>query len=174
MSLVYVKTQSPRGGKRWYNRSYYIHSSKVCPTAIDLHTKMYTAFAEGDLRTLGEICTDGILESYKARIKLRKRGEVVKWELLKYNGTPKVVSDRAAIVPGTDGMVIRQAVVRIASRQRLTRYMGGKMVEGTGKEKDVCEYVVLQNTTLKWKNKGWQVWGTTKETTIEDLAKIWS
>ena len=162
-----MKVSSPRG-KRWYNRALQLDRSKVAPAAVDLHQKMYSAFAEGNVQKLKEICTDGIYDSFRARIGGRKRLEKVEWELLKYNESAKVVSDRMARMPGPDGNAVRQAVVRISSKQRLTRFVGGMQVKGTGVKKDIVEYLVVQSRVEKWKPAAWKVWGTTRETTLKD------
>lgn len=82
------------------------------------------------------------------------------------------MSNRAARLP-IDGAAIKQAVVRISSRQRLTRYkQDGSVVPGSGKEKDVVEYVVLQQQILQWKEQDWQVWGTTDVTTLQQLERM--
>jgi len=71
-----------------------------------------------------------------------------------------------------DGAAIRQAVVRICSTQKLTRYTpNGDIVKGTGKEKSVVEYVLVQKKIWDWQDGGWQVWGTTEETTLDDVLE---
>lgn len=90
------------------------------------------------------------------------------------NRRPKVMSHRAATL-GIDGLAIRQTVVRIDSRQKLSRYRpDGTLIEGSGKEKDILEYVVIQKMTVDGKEREWQVWGTTGETTLQQVreAKI--
>ena len=129
---------------------------------------MYASFAAGDIKELSGLCTEGLLESFSARIRGRRSGEKVSWELLGYNGRPRVVSDRASMLP-YDGMALRQAVVRIASRQCLTRRVGGTVVEGSGEVKDVVEYVVLQSLIKRWTMGPWKVWGTTQETSMKDV-----
>ena len=132
---------------------------------------MYSAFAEGDRRTLRKICTDGLYDSFSARIGGRAKGERVVWELVKYNKRAKVVSNRAARLP-IDGAAVRQAVVRISSTQKLTRYTPkGEVVKGTGKEKRVTEYVLIQKKIWNWRDEEWQVWGTTEETTLEKIVE---
>jgi len=95
--------------------------------------------------------------------------------LVDYNKRSKLISNRAGRLP-IEGAAIMQAVVRIASRQKLTRLTKGKnggmeIVPGSGKEKDVVEYVVLQRQYEGWREGEWQVWGTTKETTLEDVEE---
>jgi protein MBA1 len=140
---------------------------QIAPTAVGLHHLMYTAFAEGDIKALRKICTDGILETFEGRIRARGK-EKWTWELVKYNKSPRVMSHRGGTL-GIDGAALRQAVVRIASRQKLTRYRDGKIVPGSGQEKDVLEYVVIQKMMLRGKEEDWRVWGTTDETTIDKL-----
>ena len=136
---------------------------------------MYTNLAEGDVVALRKICVDGIYDTFRSRIAGRRQGERVKWELVRYNARSKVVSHRAARLP-VEGVAIRQAVVRIASRQKLVRWVPGnggrgklQMVEGTGKEKDVVEYLVMQKKCEGWEEGDWMVWGTTQETGLNDV-----
>jgi protein MBA1 len=133
---------------------------------------MYTAFAEGDAATLRKICLDGIYETFRARIAARKEGEKMEWEMLGYNTRSGLVSHRAARLQ-VEGAAIRQAVVRITSKQKLTRWVRNekelRLVNGTGREKVVVEYVVLQKRMDGWKEGDWMVWGTTEETELEDL-----
>lgn len=146
-----------------------IQRSQTAPTAVALHREMYSAFAAGDKATLRKICTDGLYDSFSARIGSRARGESVVWELVGYDRRAKVVSNRAARLP-MDGAAIRQAVVRICSTQKLTRYTAkGAVVQGTGKEKKVVEYVLIQKKIWGWEDGEWQVWGTIEETTLDDV-----
>lgn len=124
---------------------------------------MYSSFAEGDTKTLREICADGLYESFRARIGQRVRGERVKWELVRYKGRARVMSNRAGRLP-VEGAAVRQVVVRVRSVQKLTRWRGGKQVEGSGVEKETEEFVVLQRRLLNWREGEWEVWGTTKQT----------
>ena len=142
------------------------------PEAVALHAQMYTAFASGDRMSLRKICTDGLFDTFSTRIGNRARGERVQWELIRYNKRSKLVSDRAARLP-VDGMAMRQAVVRISSKQKLTRWRTvqgrDEIIEGSGKEKDVVEYVVVQRLWKDWEPGPWMVWGTTKEVTLDDV-----
>lgn len=142
---------------------------RTAATAVSLHRQMYTAFAEGDVRLLDPICADGLRESFRGRIATRPKGEKWKWELLDYISTAKVLSHRAAPL-GIAGMGLRQAVVRISSRQRLTRYKpDGTIVAGSGIEKDTKEYLVIQRRLYKSVEQDWMVWGTMEETTLKML-----
>jgi protein MBA1 len=156
----------------WSTRKYkprpQIRFMQTAPTAVGLHRQMYSAFAEGDSNTLKTICADGLLENFQARIQSRGR-ETLKWELIKYNRKSKVMSNRSASL-GMEGIMIRQAVVRINSQQKLTRFKpDGSIVPGTGEVKDVQEYVVIQKKLLQGKEDDWVVWGTTEETTLESI-----
>lgn len=171
-SLLLTKYLSPATGNSVLRRTFKINKSEIKPEAVALHTQMYTAFAAGEVNSLRKLCTDGLYETFSSRIGNRAKGERVQWELIKYNKRSKLISDRAARLP-VDGMMMRQAVVRICSRQKLTRWkrVQGKMelVEGTGKEKDVVEYVVVQRLWKNWQAGPWMVWGTTKEVTLDDV-----
>ena len=71
---------------------------------------------------------------------------------------------------------IRQVVVRIRSKQSLAKIIPaarkGKretVVEGTDKEKDVDEYVVIQRRIMNGKEGAWMIWGTTQETSVDEV-----
>ena len=81
--------------------------------------------------------------------------------MVKYKQRSKLISNRAMRLP-IEGAAFRQAVVRIASRQKLTRWVkakGGEMqvVPGSGKERDVVEYVVVQRQYERWKEGEWRI-----------------
>ena len=82
-----------------------------------------------------------------------------------------VVSHRAVLLPGVKGAALRQAVVRLRTRQSLTRIKpDGQMVEGTGLEKVVQEYVVVQRRMWREKEEPWMVWGTVEESDWKHLV----
>lgn len=140
------------------------------PAAVGLHRQMYVALAEGDAATLQRVCADGLRESLAARIH-RRRGERWTWELVRYTRRARVMSHKGVPL-GREGMAIRQAVVRISSRQRLTRHApDGTVVPGTGEEREVQEYLVIQRRMLAGKEEDWHVWGTTEETTLARLEE---
>lgn len=157
--------------KSWYNPVVKLNRSKIAPSAIALHQTMYTAFGDEDVHTLRKICVDGLYDSFRSRIASRPKGERVKWELVKYNKSAKLVSNRASRFPSPwQDAAIRQAIVRISSRQKLTRLnSNGEIIPGTGKEKDVVEYLVVQQKYWQWRGEDWQVWGTTDVTTLPTL-----
>lgn len=123
----------------------------------------------GDITTLSTICTEGLLASFKSRIASRPRNERLRWTLHKFIRGPKFVSHRIAILP-YKGSAIRQVVVRMRSRQSLAQMVSrgpgrpDALIQGTGEEKDVSEYLVLQRRMWKEIEEPWMVWGTTEET----------
>ena len=174
LSLLISKFSSPKETSFW-SRAFSINRSTIAPTALALHRQMYLSFAEGDSSALQKICLDGILDNFRVRIASRPREEKLVWELVKYNRSARLISNRAAKTP-IDGMLIHQSVVKISSTQKLTRYTRAKngelqQIPGSGREKDVVENLVLQRTTTQWKPGSWMIWGTAKETTIEDIEK---
>ncbi|KAL9042391.1 MAG: hypothetical protein Q9180_000639 [Flavoplaca navasiana] len=142
---------------------------RVGPIAQALYRQMYTAFADGDITTLSTICTEGLLASFKSRIASRPRNERLRWTLHKFLRGPKFVSHRVAILP-YKGSAIRQVVVRMRTRQSLTRMVSrgpgrpDAPIQGTGEEKAVTEYLVLQRRMWKSVEEPWMIWGTTEET----------
>ncbi|PBP17132.1 hypothetical protein BUE80_DR012134 [Diplocarpon rosae] len=176
VSLLALYVSSPReDGKRFWQRKVKLSSKKVTPTAVALHQQMYKSLADGNMTALAKICSDGILQKFQTKIGNRERGQKMLWELVKYNQKPKLVSHRGAKFP-TKGHAIRQAVVRISSRQRVMTLMQGKggavkMIPGSEKVRDVVEYVVVQRITRDWIEGSWQVWGTTSETPLEKAVE---
>ncbi|RDL31525.1 uncharacterized protein BP5553_09734 [Venustampulla echinocandica] len=169
-ALCVFKLSSPADPNgRWYSRTVKLHGGRITPTALALHKQMYSAFAEGDSQTLRKICTDGLYDSFMARLAARRKGEQVVWELVQYNRRAKMVSNRAARYP-IEGSGVMQAVVRIDSTQRLTRLdQDGEVIGGSGKAKDAVEYLVLQKQFHKWTGAEWRVWGTVEETDLDTL-----
>jgi len=168
ISLFVLKWASPKG-TQIFSRKVKLYRRQIVPTAIALHQQMYSAFADSDSKLLRKLCADGVYESFRARIAARGRGENVRWELLEYPKRAKLVSNRAARLP-VEGGAIHQAVVRIYSRQRLTRFKpDGTIIPGTGKEKDLVENVVVQQKYWQWEKDDWQIWGTTEETSVDDV-----
>lgn len=134
---------------------------------------MYTALASGDILTLNKICCRGLSEDLASRIAARPASSVGtvarparKWSIVKQLSSPKLISDRASQLPiGTSA--IRQAVVKLHSRQLLE-----KMDPRTGtvtdrNEQDVLEYLLIQKVLYTTKTEtvegDWRVWGTVKE-----------
>ncbi|KAL8914146.1 MAG: hypothetical protein Q9171_001141 [Xanthocarpia ochracea] len=130
----------------------------------------------GDITTLSTICTEGLLASFKSRIAARSRKERLRWTLHKFVGSPRFVSHRVAILP-YKGSAIRQVVVRLRSRQSLARLVSmgpgrpDALLQGTGDEKPVSEYLVLQRRMWKEVEEPWMIWGTTDETDPDTVLK---
>lgn len=65
--------------------------------------------------------------------------------------------------------------MRIRSKQSLAKIIPATkgqpetVVEGTDKEKNVDEYVVIQRRIIKGKEDQWMVWGTTQETRVDEV-----
>lgn len=94
----------------------------------------------------------------------------------KYNHSPRIVSNRAALL--MKGTALRQAIVRIRSVQSLTKTTPGPpggedvTVKGTGVEKDMDEYFVVQRRIWKDNEEPWMVWGTTQESNIDKILAV--
>lgn len=132
--------------------------------------------ASGDKTTLAAICCDGLHTRLRSRINTRKPGETYTWTIHSYTSSPRVVSHRASPLSIEDGAgrktAIRQAVVKLKSRQSLQRFdKDGKLVDGSGEEKEVTEYVVVQKMLWKGVEGEWLIWGTEQETTLKDFQE---
>lgn len=67
--------------------------------------------------------------------------------------------------------------MRIRSKQSLAKIIPAtkgrreSVVEGTDREKQVDEYVVIQRRVMKGKEEPWMVWGTTQETSVDEVLR---
>lgn len=68
---------------------------------------------------------------------------------------------------------VRQAVVRIRSIQSLVRRNGEarRQKEGSGEEKQMDEYLVMQRRIYKGVEEPWIIWGTTEESKVEEVLR---
>jgi protein MBA1 len=108
------------------------------------------------------MCADGLLRNFEGRISQRPTSERLEWTLHKHLGKPRVVSHRAAPLPEVEGLGIRQAIVRIRSRQSLQR----SSQKAAGFEpvvQDKEEYIVIQKRMFEKMEGPWMVWGTVEE-----------
>ena len=68
------------------------------------------------------------------------------------------------LISGISSVSLRQAVVRLRSRQSLERTApDGEVLPGAGKVQEKVEYVVVQKRYQDGKEKPWIVWGTVEE-----------
>lgn len=99
------------------------------------------------------------------------------WTLHKFTRGPKFVSHRIAVLP-YKGAALRQVVVRLRSRQSLTRTVSNglgrkeKPIREEEQEKDVSEYLVLQRRIMKDREEPWMVWGTTEESDLTTIVGV--
>lgn len=95
---------------------------------------------------------------------VRSPHEQFRWTLHNHTARPRVVSHKTAQMPGAKGSGLRQAVVRIKSRQSLEKLTPeGKVFPGTGNIEDKTEYVVVQRMTIENQEQPWMIWGTVEE-----------
>ena len=116
------------------------------------------------MATLEKICADGLLESFRRRIELRPPHEKLRWTLHKYRFWNKIVSHKAGTIPNMTDAGLRQAVVKVRSRQSLEKLDSeGNPISGTGPAQEKVEYVVVQRKMWAAKEQEWMVWGTVAE-----------
>ncbi|KAJ5397136.1 hypothetical protein N7509_005249 [Penicillium cosmopolitanum] len=159
--------------------------------ATSLYKNMYTLFASGDIPKLKQITCDGLSTKLISQIEARRPTEVVTWNLIKWLRQPntyftgiRVLSDRATQLPEVPKSGIRQIVLRVSSRQSMTKVntapfqlaakasknvAAAQQQQQPAKEQDVTEYVVIQQLIWNGKDAGWRVWGNTKPTTMEQI-----
>ena len=123
MADISVSLQSKKG---WLGKARFKPNRKaLLPMAKNMHYEMLEATASADMTTLRRILTRAHLDEVETLITHRPRGQKCKWELLSYQGRPRVTSHKVVIIPGTNTFV-RQAVVTIRSRQRFTWMAAGE------------------------------------------------
>ncbi|KAJ2903716.1 hypothetical protein MKZ38_009454 [Zalerion maritima] len=180
--------------------------SRTPGLARDMHAQMNTYLAEGNLERLSQICTHALQEKFKAVVNKRKKSDatkgrdnsVLRWEVLRYEGRPKIVFSSTFPFPKTPALpkslkppLLFESVVRIKSVQRLARWKpttkeaatrspsvdptGWEIVSGTEKVHDASENVVIQrqfdpNTYMPL--DGWKFWGTIGHTQWADIKQI--
>ena len=116
------------------------------------------------METLEKICADGLLETFRRRIEQRSPKEQLRWTIHRYLSSPRVVSHKAASFPEVSNSGLRQAVVRIRSRQSLERYNeSGDLIPGTDQTQDKKEYIVVQRKRWDGRDEDWMIWGTLGE-----------
>ena len=129
----------------------------------------------GNVSELRRICCDKLAQKLIGQVQSRPSNEKVTWTLVgnKFRGA-RVMTDRAVKIPDMANSGIRQMVVRLASRQSMTKTTVGRsaskdVVPAAAKEQDCVEYVVIQQLIWHGKHSDWQIWGTTKATDMKTL-----
>ncbi|KAI0008645.1 hypothetical protein F4779DRAFT_586184 [Xylariaceae sp. FL0662B] len=151
------------------------------PAAKALHVTMSEALAVGDKDTLRRICSGELYKTLAGTVDSRPRGERAEWELVRYDQRwryPRLADWRFSYMPMHSGgmHLLKQAVVSIASVQRLARYddnNGGAKIPGSERTREMIEHIVLQadidQTT--YQSGPWIVWGWLPETTYESYIE---
>ncbi|KAJ5110921.1 hypothetical protein N7532_001456 [Penicillium argentinense] len=151
--------------------------------ATDLYKDMYSSFARGDIQNIRKLCCDGLSKKLIQQIENRPSTEKVTWTLENWIRRPstyftgvRVLSDRATQLPEVSHSGVRQIVLRLTSRQAMSKTntapVRGKAVaeaEPTAKQQDVVEYVVIQNIIWNGRESEWRVWGNTSPTSIHKI-----
>ncbi|KAL0937987.1 uncharacterized protein CTRU02_207719 [Colletotrichum truncatum] len=149
------------------------HRTQIVPTAKALHRQLAEALASGDKDALRELCTPRLYETLSATISRRKASEKLTWELVRYHGSPSVMSHRVALLPPVGkAPLVQQAVVAITSTQKLGKVekATGNPIKGSTRVQKQTEYFVItrQLDPNTYEPKKWLVWGNTQATTPED------
>lgn len=164
----------------WTSRpKWKVRRGQIVPTAKALHREMLEAFAQGDRRTINNICLPSCAIKFISAIERRDKREGWRFEVVKYNRRllyPRLMSHRIHEYNPFDKTVAsEQAVVAICSTQQASKYTvaTGATIPGTLKLQDKTEYVVLsrQVNQKTWVCTPWRIWGTLSPTTLEGYLK---
>ncbi|PVV02421.1 hypothetical protein BB560_003131 [Smittium megazygosporum] len=129
--------------------------------AQEMYEAMNEAFAEGDRRTLEELCMINMLSKLKGDMK--KRVGRYEWKKVSDISKPRIVQARTGRL--TQSSTLCQVVVRIEQLQSVVVYnRANKPILGDkNKPIPVTEYVVFQKTTGDV-NTPWMIYGKLEET----------
>ncbi|KAI0805086.1 hypothetical protein GGR55DRAFT_656976 [Xylaria sp. FL0064] len=178
LGVYFVSMEKPSGGYRW--PIFRPRKRAAIPTAKALHVQMSEAVAAGDKETLRHICTPGLFQTLAGAIDARPPHVRNEWELVRYVNRmyyPRLADFRITYQNGPNAKLVKQAVVSIASVQRLTRYDDAKWgAEGkpaAARERHMVEHIVLQAEVhdKTFVTESWKVWGTLPEMSYEDIVE---
>jgi hypothetical protein len=154
---------------------YKTRRGQVVAAARAVHVAFSEAFATGDVAALRRTTDDTLFEQLSHAVARRPRGRRYAWHLVRYNGAARLVDLKIQPLQMAEDAppigMMRQAVVRIPSRQRLVEYddtQGGKVV--SDKEVDIVEYLLISASVdiATFVTSDWIVKGTVEEM---DLAQ---
>lgn len=149
---------------------------EIVSAARSLHASMAYCLAKGgpaEQQQLSQICVPKLYRSLVSAIEKRPKGKSYRWERLAETGRPwwpRIVDHKWTDMDVGVKVSFRQAVVGIKSRQRLVE-LDARGEEVSRKEMELLEYIVLWRTVDKtnFVQGDWQVYGTLKETTLDDI-----
>jgi len=153
-----------------------LRKKALVPTAKALHRALSQALARGDVSALRKTAMPVLYASLAAKMQQRRRGRRFEWTLLRYTATPRLLIHTVEQMPldttGTATLVTRQAVVSIASRQRLVEYddVKGRGVVVSEKEVDLVERIIIMAIVDQgtYETGEWKVWGFGEEATLDE------
>lgn len=165
-------------GKFWKRATFKARRDGIVDVALNLHAAMSHDLARGgpsEKIHLGKFCVPKLARSLIAAIESRPPGKWYDWERLELLGKPywpRLIDHKWTDIDVGFKMSYRQAVVGIKSKQRLTERDASGNVVGT-KYMELHEYVVLWSRVDKEKKVmgDWQLYGTLKETTWEQMLE---
>jgi mitochondrial protein MBA1 len=165
---------------------------RISPAFI-LHEGLNHAISQQDKVWLERHCCQGLYNAATSRITrnmLQHRIIYEPWALVRYRGrefvnrmaagawplstlvpTPikgfKLLNDTVGQVPGASDVLLRQVIVRIWSVQNFS--LNGQ--EGM-RSRHCMENVVIQKVYWQGQEGEWKIWGTVKESSLQDIKKM--
>jgi hypothetical protein len=163
-----------------------INKKEVSKIAVDLHSKMYKAFADARITAIEGICLEGLAESMRQRMSRRKKTDILTWEMTD-KPTAKVLSFKqvqGAMKFKGHPVFVQQVVVRIQGTQKLKKGVrlpgtwtreqqeaGEGVVWKEERLKRPVEYLIMQRSLLALKPGEWGIWGFGEETTLDNFKE---
>lgn len=175
---IIQQTFQLKEGRFWNRATFKAERAGVVDAALKLHAAMSRDLARGgpaEKTHLTKFCVPKLARSLIAAIEARPAGKRYEWERLELTGKPfwpRLVDHKWTEIDLGYRQSYRQAVVGIESKQRLTELDARGRVVGS-KEMQLREFVVLWCRVDKVNRVmgDWQLYGTLKETTLEEMMK---
>ena len=123
-----------------------------------------------------QACCEGLVTHLKRHIAIRSLDKKARWEIgsIWPHLATRVVSNRASKFPREDS-AIRQVVIKIRSKQRIVHVNDDETIDGHARWDSqwvkVIEYLVIQRRIIDGQEGDWKIWGTTQETSYDQIYK---
>jgi hypothetical protein len=163
-----------------------VDKKEVSKIAVDLHSKMYKAFADARITDIEGICLEGLAESMRQRMSRRKKTDVLTWEMVD-TPTTKMLSFKqvqGAMRFKGHPVFVQQVVVRIQGTQKLKKGVrlpgtwtreqqeaGEGVVWKEERLKSPVEYLIMQRSLMALQPGEWGIWGFGEETTLDNFKE---
>lgn len=156
---------------------YRLNNAAFKPVAKAMHRELAEALAAGNSSAVHRLTVSQLGTQLAMGIEARPAGRRYTWELVKYNGQPKITGQvMTSLSMDRSAPILRQVVVRISSRQRKAVYAKApksdewSVVPGSEKEVDLVENVMFVSLVdpVTWTQGDWRILGSIPSTRMKE------